>query len=42
MCAEAALSDAQQAKLLSIVAGLENIVDTADLAKAMVFELAHY
>ena len=40
MCAEGALSDAQQAKLLSIVAGLENVADSADLAKAMVFEPA--
>jgi 2-methylcitrate dehydratase PrpD len=41
MCAEGALNDAQQAKLLSIVAGLEDIADTADLAKAMVFEPAY-
>ena len=38
MCAEGALSDGQQARLLSIVAGLEDVADSADLAKAMVFE----
>ncbi|MBX9761379.1 MAG: MmgE/PrpD family protein [Beijerinckiaceae bacterium] len=42
MCAEGALTDAQQAKLLGLVGKLESLADAADVAKAMVFEGAHH
>jgi 2-methylcitrate dehydratase PrpD len=42
MCAEGALSDAQQASLLAIVSKLEGVADSVDLARAMVFDASHH
>lgn len=42
MCAEGALSGDQQVRLLDIVANIENVMDCADVAKAMVFETARH
>jgi len=42
MCAEGALSDAQQASLLAIVSKLEGVADSVELARAMVFDASHH
>ena len=42
MCAEGALSEAQQANLLGLVGKIEAVADAADVAKAMTFEGAHH
>lgn len=42
MCAEGALSEERQARLLDIVANIESVADAADVAKAMAFEGARH
>ncbi len=41
MCAEGAMADDAQARLLAAVKGLENVGDAASLAQIMAFDVAH-